>query len=73
MDKEYFIDCSENEYLFCDHDNIYRQWLNENIGRGNWQFYGPGSTHPNTIRFENREDAMAFSLKFDLRNFVSFD
>jgi len=66
MDDEYFIDIPIGEFLFNDHNNKYRVWLNESIGRDNWQFHGPGSIHPRTIRFENREDALAFRLKFGL-------
>lgn len=66
MAEEYFVRCDEAYNLFLKHDNIYRAWLNEIIGRSGWQFYGAGSTHPGTIRFETREDALAFKLKFNI-------
>lgn len=66
MDKEYFVECRHHDAMFYKHDNKYRLWLNENIGRSNWQFHGGGSEHPNTIRFENGADALAFKLKFGL-------
>lgn len=65
MSEEYFLDCPEGYNFFDTHDK-YRSWLNDNIGRQNWQLYGPGTTHPWTIRFENREDALAFRLYFNL-------
>jgi len=68
MSDEYFISCNEGGVFFEHHDNKYRIWLNKNIGRQNWQFYGAGSTHPLTLRFETREDALAFKLYFNLNN-----
>ena len=67
-DEEYFIDIFSlfvHTDLF-EHKNMYRIWLNENIGRENWQIYGYGSTHPYSIRFEHRSDALAFKLKFNV-------
>jgi hypothetical protein len=66
MDEEYFIDCIDGDDFFIDHHNRYRVWLNDTIGRSNWQFHGAGSKHPFSIRFERREDALAFKLKFGL-------
>jgi hypothetical protein len=66
MSEEYYIYVDWAEYYFRDHFDPMRVWLNENIGRSNWQFCGPGSTHPNSICFQTREDALAFKLKFDL-------
>jgi hypothetical protein len=66
MSEEYFLKCNEGHKFFDRQDNEYRAWLNKNIGRQNWQFYGPGTTHPSSIRFENREDAVAFRLYFNL-------
>lgn len=63
--EEYYIYIGWSGHCF-DHFNPYRIWLNENIGRQNWQFYGAGSMHPNTIRFETGADALAFKLKFNL-------
>jgi hypothetical protein len=44
-----------------------RDWCNSNIGRQKWQWYGKGSKHPDTIRFETSEDALAFKLRFDIK------
>jgi len=65
MDEEYFIEFNFDGKFF-DHNNEYRRWLNGTIGRSNWQLYGFGTHHPGTIRFETREDALAFRLKFGL-------
>lgn len=66
MDEEYFIQIEHGDDFFLDHNNRYRAWLNETIGRCNWQFHGPGSSHPCMIRFEHKEDAVAFKLKFGI-------
>ena len=66
MSEEYFLECQEGFKFFDTLDNKYRAWLNEKIGRQNWQFYGLGTTNPSTIRFQNREDALAFRLYFNL-------
>jgi hypothetical protein len=45
-------------------------WLNENIGRQNWQYHGPGSSHPYSLCFQSKEDALAFVLKFDIKLYL---
>lgn len=65
VNKEYFIPI---HIITCEFDwDIpleQREWLNRNIGRQHWQLHGPGSHHPNSIRFETEEDALAFTLCF---------
>lgn len=63
---EYFTPYTCKSGLFDKDSEEIRAWLNSIIGRKNWQYHGVGSRNPNCIRFETREDALAFKLKFEI-------
>ena len=61
--EEYFIPWISNIFVNPRNNEIL-SWLSENVGREHWQLHGLGSQHPNCIRFERKEDALAFRLRF---------